>query len=70
MPTVVVIAEGEAEASFVVTTEETDSSNTVTITGTYGSTQSAVLTITACSPVCGAKASFDFRSAVWRRAVK
>jgi hypothetical protein len=70
VPTVVVVAEGETEAKFVVTTAETDSSNTVTITGTYGSTQSAMLTITACSPVCGAKTSFDFRSAIWRRAAK
>jgi len=62
-PMVVVVAEGETEASFVVTTTETERSNSVTITGTYGITQSALLTITPRS----AASSFDFRHA-WRPA--
>jgi hypothetical protein len=49
VPAVVVVPEGSASASFTVTTAQSGGSNSVTITGVYGSTQSAPLTITACS---------------------
>jgi hypothetical protein len=50
VPAEVVVPEGTTTVAFTIVTAQTDRSESITITGIYGSTQSATLTISARPP--------------------
>jgi RHS repeat-associated protein len=65
VPATVVVPAGTNSASFTITTVTVTSNTPVTISGSYGTTQSAGVTVTSCSGMIVPAASVDAAESVW-----